>query len=74
MYKLKLLKKWKIYNVFYMSLLKQNIRKKREIEKITQLKLEDRNSKKYKIKTNYASTVYDNKAEAYLPSFYFLVL
>ena len=48
-YKLKLPKKWKIYNVFYMSLLKQNtIKKERGDEKI--IEFEAANSKEYKVK------------------------
>ena len=49
-YKLKLSKQWKINNIFYMSLLEQDITKKELVdEKITKLEFESGNSKEYKI-------------------------
>ena len=49
-YKLELLKKWKIHNVFYMSLLEQDItRKKRVDEKVTELEFDTGDSKEYKL-------------------------
>lgn len=50
-YKLKFPKKWRIYNVFYELLLKQDtIRKKQVDENTTQLEFELNKNKKYKFK------------------------
>ena len=74
-YKLKLLKRKKIYDVFYMSLLKQNtIRKKQVDEKVNKLEFEAGNSKEYKVEAIWNSVVYANKAEDYLLGLYYLVL
>lgn len=49
-YNLKLVRKWKIYDAFYLSLLKQNnIKKKCVNENVTQLKFEANDNKDYKI-------------------------
>ena len=47
-YKLELPKKWRIYNVFHMSLLEQDITKKERVEKVPELDAGD-NSKEYKV-------------------------
>lgn len=50
-YKLKLPKKCKILLVFYVSLLKQNIIRKKQVEEITScLQFKDNNDKNYKVK------------------------
>ena len=74
-YKLKLPKQWRIYNVFYILLLKQNTTKKEQVDKkVTELKFKFAgNSKEYKMKAIWKSAVYGNKTEDYLPSLYYLV-
>ena len=48
---LKLFKKWKIYNIFYVLLLKQNIIRKKGVDKnIIWLDFKTGNSKEYNIK------------------------
>lgn len=51
-YKLKLLTKWKIYNIFYISMLEQNITKKGQVNELLKIepKLNTGYNKKYKIK------------------------
>ena len=71
-YKLELPKKWRIHNVFYMSLLKQNItRKERAHKNVTEFKAGD--SKENKVEAIWDSAVYANKAEGHLPGLYSLV-
>ena len=49
-YKLKLSIRWKIYDVFHMSLLEQNTRKKGQMNKfVSEFKTE--NNKEYKVET-----------------------
>ena len=57
-----------------MSLLKQDITKRRRVDKTTfQMELDKGNSKKYVVEVICNSTVYKKKSEGYLPSFYYLV-
>lgn len=68
-YKLKLEKKWRIYNVFYISLLEQDIIKKRGVDETTsQLKYDKNGNKKYKFKVIYNSIVYTRKSKGHLPT------
>ena len=60
-YKLKLPKKYKIYNVFYILRLEQNITKKRQVNNM-QLKFEDGNNEKYKVNDILNSVVNANKS------------
>lgn len=68
-----------MYHVFYMSLLEQDITKKRQVDKIMS-KLEFVNGKsknsKYEIKTIWNSAVYAKQSEtkAYLSNLYYLIL
>ena len=72
-YKLELPKKWRLHNVFYLSLLEQNTTRKKRVEKIPELDTGN-DSKEYKLKAIRDSAVYANKLESgYLPSFYYLV-
>lgn len=48
-YKQEFLKKWRIYNIFYLSPLEQNTIRKKRVEDI-QLDLKAPNSKEYKFK------------------------
>ena len=74
-YKLKLLKRWRIYNVFYLLLLKQNTTKKeRVVKKMIELEFEANNSKEYKVEAIYDSAVYTKEAKAHLSSLYYLVV
>ena len=67
-YKLELPTKWKIYDVFHMSLLEQdNTRKERVGEKMTELDFEPGNSKEYKVEAIWDSTVYMRVLESHLP-------
>ncbi len=62
-YKLELLTKWKIYNVFYISLMEQDITRKEQVDNILlkskkNLEFEARNNKEYKVKAIIDSVVY----------------
>ena len=73
-YKLKLPKKEKIHNVFYVSLLKKNITKKRAVNNM-QLKFEVINNEKYKIDGIWNSVFYAKElAIRQLLKLYYLVL
>ncbi len=67
-YKLELLTKWMIYNVFYVLLLEQDIIKKEWVNEKTLPKLEKKfeagDSKEYKIKTIIDSTIYGKKTNS----------
>ena len=73
-YKLKLLKKWKVYNIYYILLLKQNITKKDRVEKVPGFDANN-NSKKYNLEAIWDSAIYANKSKpGYLLGFYYLVV
>ena len=74
-YKFKLSKKWKIHDIFHVSLLEQNISKKRRVDKnVTELDFEASNSKEYEVKAIWDSVVYSNELEkGYLLGLYYLV-
>lgn len=74
-YKLKLSKKWKIYSIFHVLLLKQDtIKKKRADKNAAQLEFEAGNNKKYKVEGIQNSTVYVIESEAgHLSGLYYLV-
>lgn len=70
-YKLKLLKKRKIYDIFFVLLLKQDITEGKRINKFHKLKPEIDNDKDYEIKAIYDNIIYANKvAESKLPELY----
>ena len=72
-YKLKLPKKWRIHNVFHVSLLEQDITKKKRVEKVSELDTGD-NSKEYKVEAIWDSAVYAMESElGHLPGLYYLV-
>ena len=71
-YKLKLPKKWKIYNVFHVSLLEQDTKRKEQVKKLPELDTGN-NSKEYKVEAIWDSAVYIKEAEDHLPRFYYLV-
>ncbi len=74
-YKLELLKKWKIHNVYHMSLLKQDTTRKARVDEMTsRLKFENEgDGKEYKIETICNSAVYVRELESHLSCFYYLV-
>ena len=58
-YKLELPEMWKIYIVFYMSLLEQTINRKKQVdENVAELKLNGGESEKYKVEAIWDSAVY----------------
>lgn len=75
-YKLELLKKWRIQNVFYILLLEKNTTKKGRINQTTsQIELDKGDNKKYKIKVICNSKVYTKELDNsyHLPGLYYLV-
>ena len=77
-YKLELPKKWKIHDVFHVSLLEQDTtRKGRVDEKVRQMKFDagDNESREYEVEAIWDSTLYARESESgYLPGLYYLVL
>ena len=71
-YKLELLMKWKIYNIFHMSLLEQDSTRKERVKKVSELDAGN-NSEEYKIEAIWDSAVYARELEGHLPGFYYLV-
>ena len=73
-YKLELLKEWKIYNVFHMSLLKQDITKREQVEKMPELNTSNNDIKEYKMEAIQDSAIYAKKSESgHLLGFDYLV-
>ena len=56
-----------------MSLLKEDITRNEQVEKVPELNAGD-NSKKYKLKAIWDNAVYANKAENHLLGLYYLVV
>ena len=72
-YKLELPKKWKIHDVFHVSLLEQDTTKKEWDDNAVELDTGD-NSREYKVEAIWDSVVYARELElGYLPGFYYLV-
>ena len=74
-YKLKLPKKWRVHDVFDVSLLEQDpIRKERVDKKVTELDFEAWNSEEYKVEVIWNSAVYVNKSKSsHLPGLDYLI-
>ena len=73
-YKWELPKKWRIYDVFHILLLKQNtIRKNWVDKKISELDVSNKDSKEYKLEAIWDSTVYAKKSKSHLSGLYYLV-
>ena len=75
-YKLKLPKRWRIHDVFHVSLLEQNTTRKRRVdEKTLQLEFEDDSEgKEYEIEAICNSAVYAEESESgQLPGLYYLI-
>ena len=70
-YKLELPKKWRIHDVFYVSLLEQDItRKGREI---SVPEFEPGDDKEYEVEAIQDNAVYAKEADGHLPGLYYLV-
>ncbi len=79
-YKLELLTKWKIYDVFYVSLLEQDITRKGRVdnkalpEPEKELKFEARDNKEYEVKVIIDSAAYGQQANDQMLGLFYLVL
>ena len=72
-YKLELPKKWRIYDVFHVSLLEQDTTKKRWLDD-NMTEFETGNNEEYKVEAIWDSTVYAKESAAdYLPGLYYLI-
>ena len=72
-YKLELPKKWRIHNVFHVSLLEQDTTKKERVKKVPELDA-DNNSKEYKVEAIWDRAVYAMESElGHLPRLYYLI-
>lgn len=67
----------KINNIFHVLLLEQNTIRKKQVNKLSELKLESelnaRKDKKYKFKSMKDYAVYTEVAESQLPELYYLI-
>ena len=75
-YKLKFSKKWKIHDVFHVSLLEQDTtRKGRVDEEVRQIEFDaiDNDSGEYKVEAIRDSAVYARESEGHLSGLYYLV-
>ena len=75
-YKLELLRNWIVHNVFHVSLLEQEITRKRRVdEEVRQIEFDaGNNSGKYKMEAIWNSAVYARESESgHLPGLYYLV-
>ena len=71
-YKLKQPKKWRIYDVFHVSLLKQDITRKEQVEKIPEWSAND-NSEEYEVEAIWDNAVDVRESQGHLPRLYFLI-
>ena len=73
-YMSKLPKKWKIHDIFYVSLLEQDITRKRRVDDENATELDTDNSEKYKVEAIWDNAVYVRESESgHLQGFYYLV-
>ena len=74
-YKLELSRKWKIHDVFYVSLLEQDITRKGQVdENATELDAGEDDSGEYEVEAIWNSAIYAKKSElGHLPGLYYLV-
>ena len=75
-YKLDLLIKWKIHNIFHMSLLNQDTTSKGRMNELfpePESKFDTGNNKEYEVKAIKDSAVSAKEAKEYLPGLYYLV-
>ena len=75
-YKLESLKKWRIHNMFHVSVLEQDTTRKEQVSKeVPKLDAGNKNSKEYKVEAIWDSAVYANKLESgHLPGLYYLLV
>ena len=73
--KLELPKKWRVYDVFHVSLLEQDtIRKGRVSKEVPELDVGNKDSEEYEVEAIWDSVVYANESESdYLPGLYYLI-
>ena len=72
-YKLELPKKWRIHDVFHVSLLKQDTTRKERVKKVSELDA-DNDSKEYEVEAIWDSAVYAMELESgHLPGLYYLI-
>ena len=73
-YKVELPKKWRIHDVFHVSLLEQDTTKKGRVDKnATELDAGNNDSREYKVEAIWNSAVYTRKSESgHLPGLYYL--
>ena len=74
-YKLELLKRKKIYNIFHVLLLENNSIRKKQVDKaMFKLEFENHsNDKKHEFQVIYNNAVYASKSKGHLSSFYYLL-
>lgn len=77
-YKLELLAKQRIHDIFYILMLEQNIIRKGQVNKVNKLlKLKPefykKNNKEYQLGATYNSRVYVKEATSQLPGLFYLV-
>ena len=72
-YKLELPRNWKIYDIFYISLLEQDITKKGREFLVPEFE-PGNNDKMYKVEAIQDSVVYTKKANKHLSGLYYLVV
>ena len=73
-YKLELAKKWRIYNIFYMSLLEQDITRKEQVDGIiTKLEFNAGNIEEYKLEAIWNNVVYTKESKDHLLGLYYLI-
>ena len=74
-YKLELPKKWRVHDVFHMSLLEQDTTRKGRVSKeVPELDAGNEDSEEYEVEAIRDSAVYANESESgHLPGFYYLI-
>ena len=73
-YKPKLSKKWRIHDVFHVSLLEQDTTRKARVDETTELDFEVGNNEEYEVEKIWDSAVYVMESEAgHLLGLYYLV-
>ena len=72
--KLELPKKWKVHDVFHVSLLEQDTTRKRRVsKKVPELDAGNEGSKEYKVEAIRNNAIYATESEGHLPGLYYLI-